>query len=137
MNKLISCLALILALCVLSCNTSKKLSTTKDATTARVEMAKELVGMWNVAISGTPVGDLDGQLIIEKVADSYKGYVVVAGQKIELTKTEVADSRLDGTFYSDQYGMEVAFFVEHDEENDTLSGMMMESFAIKGNRKEE
>ncbi len=116
-----------LALGFSACSASKKL--------AKKPMGFE--GNWEVAIKDTPAGDFNASMVIQKMDDKYVGHFTNQGSKVDLEDIRIEDRKLNSSFYSSEYGMDITIEAELQEDNNSISGWVLDSYKLTGVRKME
>ena len=92
-------------------------------------------GTWEVTVSDTPSGNFGVDLVIEKNNDQYVGYMVNGSSKVDIQKLTVQDRKLNLSFFSAEYGIDVNIDAELQEGDNAISGWVMDSYKLSGTRK--
>lgn len=102
------------------------------------EAPKSAVGAWDILVSGTPMGDVPAELLVEMDGgDAYKGFIATQSEKNELRNLKVVDNKVSGAFYSSAYGADIYFDATYNPETDTIEGWVMNEYKLTGKRKTE
>lgn len=138
-NQLYSFYLILMTCLAFSCSGSK--STTTSAPTTNNETveartdAKGLADIWALEVLDTPAGTVKTDMLIEKVGDDYKAYMVNGDDRLEIEDFTVENNTISGEYYSTKYAMTVDFRMNYDAAKDTLEGTMLNAFEVKGTRK--
>lgn len=125
---------LIYVLCVCVAIVGISSCSATKSTIAKKKAPMGFVGNWNVTISNTPMGDIKGQLMIEKTEDTYSGFIVNAGNKIKLEELKIVDRKMTSSFYSAEYGIQVQLEADLEEGDNGFKGLVMNDFPFVGTR---
>lgn len=127
-----------------ACSATKSASKSKD-TTGNVTQPEEkkiaataadsFIGGWSTSVSGTPAGDVNFDLFFEQIDGKYKGYIMGEGQRTDLSDIKVEGNKVNVSFYSSQFGVDVYFSATLNEAGDAISGYVMDSYKLTGKRK--
>lgn len=118
---------LLAALLAAACSASKKAA----------EAAKPMgpAGAWMTTVVGTPMGDVDAEVVLMEEGDTFKGYVVSNGERMELRNVKVDGDKVSASFFSQAVGSDIYMDITYKSDTDTLEGWVMDSYRIKGERK--
>lgn len=104
---------------------------TVNANMVQVNEDPAFVGKWNLKVSDTPMGDMEVVMTISKTED---GVYMMKSEEVGEVKGELKDGKL--TFMFDTMGVDVDMVFEM-EDADTLKGMSMGEWPMKGTRIKE
>jgi hypothetical protein len=92
------------------------------------------VGKWNVVVNGTPNGDANFIVTLEKSGDSLAGSLLLApgaSESTPISKIDIADSSV--TLYFTAQGYDVYLIMNH-KDKDNVTGSLMNMFPAEGSR---
>ncbi len=118
---------LMVTLLAVACSTSKK--------AAEAANPAGPAGIWATTVVGTPMGDVDAEMVLMEEGDALKGYVVSNGERMELRNVKVEGEKVSASFFSQAVGSDIFMDVTYKSDTDTLEGWVMDSYRIKGERK--
>lgn len=117
---------MLLCLFAIACGTSK--------TTSKAMPGFE--GTWLVEIDDTPIGDVNGELVLLREKNEYTGTFKVGDRTYDLRSVSVgADDQLSASFYFPEYSTDVSFVIRRDDSTNTVSGKVMDQYDLSGRRK--
>jgi hypothetical protein len=106
------------------------------STTAKVP-AKTFAGTWTVSISGTPLGDVQGELNIVSTDEGMSGTWSAEGQTLRLSAVQKTEEGMVAIFYLPSYDVDVDVALEGAETADSLVGVTMGEYRTTAVRKQE
>lgn len=127
MKKIFMLAAMVCCLGVNAVNATE----TVNANMVQVNEDPAFVGKWNLKVSDTPMGDMEVVMTISKTED---GVYMMKSEEVGEVKGELKDGKL--TFMFDTMGVDVDMVFEM-EDADTLKGMSMGEWPMKGTRIKE
>jgi hypothetical protein len=116
-----------------ACGASRK--TVETVSTMPPAVVKTMEGAWQILVADTPMGDVAGELVLEKNETGYASYVVFSGEKMNVRNLKVSEKEISGSFYSGNVGADIYFNSAWKEDTDTLEGWVMDSYKMTGKRK--
>ncbi len=91
------------------------------------------VGEWNVQIKDTPMGTISVLLTLERVDGKLVGKFVDAASSTETKMNEITEGENSLTLnFTSEYGD--LYFTLQREDDENVSGSLMDSFAVSGTR---
>jgi hypothetical protein len=91
------------------------------------------VGEWNVQIKDTPMGTVSVLLTLERVDGKLVGKFVDAASSTETKMNDITEGENSLTLsFTSEYG-ELSFTLQR-EDDENVSGSLMDSFAVSGTR---
>lgn len=119
-----------------ACNASKvaAANATETVTEAVEKVVDSKLGDWDLHITGTPIGDVDAKMQIEEVDGKLVAKVGQDGAYTEVADFKVEGNKLTGSFYNQEYGVDVPFDLTINEDGKTLKGTMMDGFEVTGKK---
>ena len=95
--------------------------------------ADYFVGTWNVLVEGTPKGDSNMKLFVERVDGKLTGKVIGDGKTEDVEFTRVEEKEKAITAYFTGGGYNVYIYLEKKDDN-SVTGSLMDMFDAKGTR---
>lgn len=92
-------------------------------------------GKYAVTVSNTPAGTIEGELVLNEVADGLAGSFVAGDNTVELESVTTTDEGIRITFYSSEYQMDVVMTLNGDPGDTTLEGMTLGNYPTKAERR--
>lgn len=120
-------LSLLAVLLFHSCGTTKK----------GLAPSKSFADTWQVSVSNTPLGNVEGILQLAQTAEGYTGVFKTQGQDFPLKNIAVAETSLQAAFYFAQYDLDVSIKLEGSPTADSLKGWTMSEYPTTATRKME
>lgn len=121
-------LLLLLAVLLLNaCGTARKATSP----------SKSFADAWEVLVSNTPLGDVQGTLRLSQTADSYTGVFQTQGQEFPLKNIVVSETELQAAFYFGQYDLDVSMKLQGEPTADRLKGWTMREYPTTAIRRTE
>ena len=91
------------------------------------------VGEWNVQIKDTPMGTISVLLTLERVDGKLVGKFVDAASSTETKMNDITEGEISLTLnFTSEYGD--LYFTLQREDDENVSGSLMDSFAVSGTR---
>jgi len=91
------------------------------------------VGEWNVQIKDTPMGTVSVLLTLERIDGKLVGKFVDAASSTETKMNDITEGENSLTLsFTSEYG-ELSFTLQR-EDDENVSGSLMDSFAVSGTR---
>jgi hypothetical protein len=91
------------------------------------------VGEWNVQIKDTPMGTISVLLTLERVDGKLVGKFVDAASSMETKMNDITEGENSITLnFTSEYGD--LYFTLQREDDENVSGSLMDSFAVSGTR---
>ena len=91
------------------------------------------VGEWNVQIKDTPMGTISVLLTLERVEGKLVGKFVDAASSTETKMNDITEGENSLTLnFTSEYGD--LYFTLQREDDENVSGSLMDSFAVSGTR---
>ena len=128
-------LSLLLALSACTPKATNGPASAKTDTTASATPAKSFVDAWDVTMSDTPLGTVNGVLTVEETAGKLGGVFVSQGQTYSLTKAAVTDAGMTASFYYPEAQTNVDIVLKGAPTADELTGTTMGDFKTVARRK--
>ncbi len=100
-----------------------------------VTPAKSFVDSWNVTMSDTPLGTVNGVLTVRDTGGKLGGTFVAEGQTYTLTKAAATDAGMTATFYYPEAQTNVDIVLKGAPTADELTGTTMGDFKTVARRK--
>ena len=119
----------ILLLFVFACNTPK-------ATTEAMAPKATYAGSYNLMVEGTPLGDVQGELMITDSAEGMGGTFVSNGQTFKLKNVAPTDDGMTATFYYADYSTDVTIDLDGAPGAAMMTGLTMGEFKTTAKRRE-
>ena len=91
------------------------------------------VGDWQVTIKDTPMGTISVMLTLERVDGKLVGKFVDAANSTSTPMTQITEAEKSVTLYFFAEGMDL-YLTLQPEDDENVSGTLMDSFAIEGKR---
>lgn len=124
-----------LVLALASCGTPKVTAPSPTVTAPAPTAAASYAGEWTVTVSGTPAGNVTGQMMLAETADGLSGSFSAGGTSTDLRSVTRTDDGLTITFYSSEYQTDVDLKLTGAPDADTLTGKALGTYGVTATRK--
>lgn len=124
-----------LLLVALGCSTPQATATSPTATAPAAAPDKTYADVWEVTVSNTPMGTVNGEMTLEEGPDGMTGSFTAGGKSTELRNVERTDEGLLIEFYSSEYQTDVDIRLSGAPDADTLEGTSLNSYKTVATRK--
>ena len=103
------------------------------STSSMAQSTDYFVGEWNVQIKDTPMGTISVLLTLERVDGKLVGKFVDAASSTETKMNDITEGENSITLnFTSEYGD--LYFTLQREDDENVSGSLMDSFAVSGTR---
>jgi hypothetical protein len=103
------------------------------STSSMAQSTDYFVGEWNVQIKDTPMGTISVLLTLERVDGKLVGKFVDAASSTETKMNDITEGENNITLnFTSEYGD--LYFTLQREDDENVSGSLMDSFAVSGTR---
>jgi len=96
---------------------------------------KSYLGSWDVTVENTPLGTVQGVLMIEEGENGLTGKYVSQGREFPLKSVSTDTDELNTLFYFSDYGVDVPFKLKGAPTSDTLIGTASGEYRVTAARK--
>lgn len=122
-------------LILIACSTPQSTATTPETTAPAAAPSETYAGMWDVTVSDTPMGTVNGELSLQEGANGLEGSFTAGGQSTDLRSVGRTDDGLLIMFYSSEYQTDVDIRLKGEPGDDTLEGTALRTYKTVATRK--